>query len=436
MNICVVGTGYVGLVVGTCFADFGNYVVCVDKDTAKIEALRRGELPIYEVGLTDFVRRNKQAGRLVFSTDLPEAVRRSLVVFIAVGTASTGNGSPDLSSVFGVAGEIGRVLTEYKVIVNKSTVPVGTGARVAETIRENLAEPVDFTVVSNPEFLREGTAIDDFLHPDRVVIGTDNSRAQAILKDVYRPLALSNTPILQTTRETAELIKYAANAFLAMKISYINEMAHLCELVGADVGHVAMGIGADARIGPSFLQPGPGYGGSCLPKDTRALLATAQEAGCGLKIIDAVVQVNQEQLERIIDKIRRGVGGSLKGKTIGVLGLAFKANTDDMREAPAVGVIRRLLEESTSIRAYDPVAEHQARKILPDIRYESSPYEAATGCDALVVLTEWNEFRDLDFDGIRGRMRAPVLIDARNMYNPSTLVRAGFVYEGVGRKKA
>jgi UDPglucose 6-dehydrogenase len=434
MNICVVGTGYVGLVVGTCFADFGNHVICVDKDRSKIEALQRGEIPIYEIGLIDLVRRNTQAGRLMFSTDLGEAVRRSLVIFIAVGTAASSDGSADLSAVFGVARDIGRILNEYKVIVNKSTVPVGTGARVAEIIQEQLREPVDFTVVSNPEFLREGSAIDDFLHPDRVVIGTDDSRAQAILKDIYRPLSLGNTPILATTRETAELIKYTANAFLAMKISFINEIAHLCERVGADVSHVAMGIGADARIGASFLQPGPGFGGSCLPKDTKALLSTAENAGCSLRIIDAVVQVNQEQRERIIEKIRYGAGGTVQDKTVGVLGLSFKPNTDDMREAPSVGIIRRLLEEGARIKAYDPVAMAQARQILPDIEYASSPYEASNGCDVLVVLTEWNEFRDLSFEDIKARMRCPVLVDARNMYHPGVMKQAGFVYEGVGRR--
>ena len=436
MNICVIGTGYVGLVVGTCFADFGNHVTCVDRDASKVEALNNGEVPIYEIGLTDLVRRNKLSGRLVFTTDLPGAIQRSLVIFIAVGTASAADGSADLSSVFNVAQEIGRHLTEYKVIVNKSTVPVGTGALVEEMIREQLSEPVDYTVVSNPEFLREGSAIDDFLHPDRVVIGVEDTRAQAILKDIYRPLALSNTPILVTTRETAELIKYAANAFLAMKISYINEMAYLCELVGADVSHIAMGIGADARIGPGFLQPGPGYGGSCLPKDTKALIATAAKVGFNLRVIEAVVKVNTEQRDRIIDKIRRGVNGTLEGKTICVLGLAFKPNTDDMREAPAVDIVRQLLNEGASIKAYDPVAEHQARLLLPEAVFLPSPYEACDGSDAIVVLTEWNEFRDIDFVDIKCRVRHPVLIDARNLYNPATMRALGFIYEGVGRGKA
>ena len=436
MNICVVGTGYVGLVVGTCFADFGNHVTCVDRDAAKIDALNNGEVPIYEIGLTDLVRRNKLAGRLVFTTDLPGAIQRSLVIFIAVGTASAADGSADLSSVFSVAREIGNHLTEYKVIVNKSTVPVGTGALVEEAIREQLKEPVDYTVVSNPEFLREGSAIDDFLHPDRVVIGVDDTRAQAILKDIYRPLALSNTPILVTTRETAELIKYAANAFLAMKISYINEMAHLCELVGADVSHIAMGIGADARIGPGFLQPGPGYGGSCLPKDTKALIATAEKVGFNLRVIEAVVKVNLDQRERIISKIRRGVDGTLAGKTICILGLAFKPNTDDMREAPAVDIVRQLLQEGASIRAYDPVAEHQARLLLPEVLFLPSPYEACDDSDAVVVLTEWNEFRDVDFVDIKGRVRHPVLIDARNLYHPATMRALGFIYDGVGRGRS
>jgi UDPglucose 6-dehydrogenase len=434
MNIAIVGSGYVGLVVGTCFADFGNHVICVDKDREKIQALQRGELPIYEIGLTDLVRRNVQSRRLEFSTDLTAAVERSLVIFIAVGTASANDGSADLTAVYAVAEEIGRVMNEYRVIVNKSTVPVGTGARVKEIVRASLREPVDFTVVSNPEFLREGSAIDDFLHPDRVVIGTDDSRAQAILKDIYRPLSLSNTPILATTRETAEMIKYTANAFLATKISFINEIANLCELVGADVKDVAIGIGADARIGASFLQPGPGYGGSCLPKDTRALLSTAAQVGYTLKVVDAVIKVNAEQRERVIEKIRRGAGGTVGGKTIGILGLSFKPNTDDMREAPSVGIIRQLVEEGAVVRAYDPVSEEQARKALPDIEYVSSPYEASDRADALVVLTEWNEFRDLDFEEIRKRVNNPALIDTRNMYNPQTIKQRGFHYEGVGRR--
>lgn len=433
MNICVVGTGYVGLVVGTCLADFGNNVICVDKDQEKIEKLRTGELPIYEIGLSDLVRRNTESGRLEFSSDLKMGVLRSLVIFIAVGTASTSDGSADLSSVFSVAAAIGRGMDEYKVIVNKSTVPVGTGARVAEIIRENQPEPYEFTVVSNPEFLREGSAIEDFLRPDRVVIGTDDTHAQAIMKDIYRRLSLTDTPFLVTTRETAEMIKYAANAFLATKISFINEIANLCERVGADVRDVAMGMGADARIGPSFLQPGPGYGGSCLPKDTRALRMKGEQEGYTMQVIDAVIRVNEGQREHILEKIRRGTGGGIAGKTIGILGLAFKPNTDDMREAPSVEIIRRLQEEGARIRAYDPVAVPQARQVLTDVEYVSSPYEAAVDCDVLVVMTEWNEFRDLDFEDIKQRVRHPVLIDTKNMYDPASIKRMGFTYEGVGR---
>lgn len=434
MNICIVGTGYVGLVVGTCLADFGNHVICVDNNAEKIDMLLNGKLPIYEIGLGDLVRRNTESGRLMFSTALYEAVRRSLAIFIAVGTVSNENGEADLSSVFTVAEEIGRAMDEYKVVVNKSTVPVGTGARVAEIIRAHQRAPHDFTVVSNPEFLREGSAIDDFLHPDRVVIGTDDSRAQAIMKDIYRPLSLTDTPILLTTRETAEMIKYAANAFLATKISFINEIANLCELVGADVHDVAAGMGADARIGAQFLQPGPGYGGSCLPKDTRALLMKGREAGYALQVVDAVIRVNELQRERILDKIRRLAGGDVKRKTVAVLGLSFKPNTDDMREAPSVPIVRRLYEESAAVRVFDPVAHGQARHILPDeVTYTASPYEAAEGCDVLVVMTEWNEFRDLNFEEIKRRVRTPALMDAKNMYDPAVLKRLGFAYEGVGR---
>lgn len=434
MNICVIGTGYVGLVVGTCLADFGNHVICVDNNEKKIKALQEGILPIYEIGLIDLVRRNTQAGRLEFSTDFTGALDRSLVVFIAVGTASAHDGSADLSAVFAVASEIGKSISEYKVIVTKSTVPVGTGARIRETIQEHLTAQIDFTVASNPEFLREGSAIDDFLNPDRIVIGTDDSRARAILKDIYRPLSLSDTPILMTTRETAEMVKYAANAFLATKISFINEMAHLCELVGADVADVSMGIGADARIGASFLQPGPGYGGSCLPKDTVALMATAQEAGYDLRIVEAAVRVNGEQRARVIDKIKRHIDGETKGKTIGILGLAFKPNTDDMREAPAVDIIPSLIKDGVRVKVYDPVAEDQARKILPEeTNYAKSPYEAAEDCDVLVVLTEWNEFRDLDLEELRTRMNMPVIIDAKNLYAPGAVREAGFTYEGIGR---
>lgn len=434
MNICVVGSGYVGLVVGTCLADFGNHVICVDNNQDKVKRLQEGELPIYEIGLSDLVRRNTESGRLEFSTDLDRAVRQSLVIFIAVGTAPANDGSADLSSVYAVAAEIGKVMDDYKVVVNKSTVPVGAGKRVTEIIREHQKTPQDFTVVSNPEFLREGSAIEDFLRPDRVVIGTDDTHAQAIMKDIYRRLSQTNTPFLVTTRETAEMIKYAANAFLATKISFINEIANLCERVGADVLDVATGMGADARIGPSFLQPGPGYGGSCLPKDTRALLMKGEEEGYFMRVIDAVIRVNEEQRDRILDKIRRGAGGDLGNKTVGILGLSFKPNTDDMRDAPSVGVIAGLQKEGAMIKAFDPIAMEQARRILKNVEYAASPYEASVDCDVLVVMTEWNEFRDLDFKDIRKRVRNPVLIDTKNMYNPETIRVAGFTYEGVGRR--
>lgn len=433
MNICIVGTGYVGLVVGTCLADFGNHVVCVDNDLSKIERLRAGVLPIYEIGLSDLVRRNTESGRLTFSADLRDAVERSLVTFIAVGTAADRNGRADLSSVFAVAEGIGRAMDGYKVIVNKSTVPVGTGRRVGEIIRAAQPRPIEFTVVSNPEFLREGSALEDFLRPDRVVIGTDDSRAQAIMKDIYRPLSLTDIPMLFTTTETAEMIKYASNAFLATKIAFINEVANLCELVGADVHDVAVGVGMDPRIGPRFLQPGPGYGGSCLPKDTRALATKGQEVGYTLQVIEAVIRVNEEQRERIVEKIRRLAGGDLRGKVIGVLGLAFKPNTDDMRDAPSVTIIKRLQEEGGIVKAYDPIAEEQARNVLSQVEYKRSPYETATGCDVVVVLTEWNEFRDLNFDEIKCRVRTAAIVDARNMYDPAILKRLGFAYEGVGR---
>lgn len=433
MNICIVGTGYVGLVVGTCLADFGNHVICVDNDISKIENLQAGVLPIYEIGLSDLVRRNTESGRLTFSADLREAVEQALVILIAVGTASDGNGRADLSSVFAVAEEIGRAMDGYKVIVTKSTVPVGTGRRVAEIIRAAQRTPIDFTVVSNPEFLREGSAIEDFLRPDRVIIGTDDCRAQAIMKDIYRPLSLTDTPILFTTTETAEMVKYASNAFLATKIAFINEIANLCELVGADVHDVAVGMGMDPRIGPRFLQPGPGYGGSCLPKDTRALLTKGHEVGYTPQVIEAVIRVNEEQRERIVEKIRRLAGGDIRGRVIGILGLAFKPNTDDMRDAPSVTIIKRLQEEGGIIKAYDPIAEKQARKVLHKVEYGHSPYDTATGCDVLVVLTEWNEFRDLNFEDIKHRVRTAAIVDARNIYDPETVKRLGFVYEGVGR---
>ncbi|MBT5874840.1 MAG: UDP-glucose/GDP-mannose dehydrogenase family protein [Candidatus Latescibacteria bacterium] len=433
MNICVIGTGYVGLVVGTCLADFGNHVVCVDSDQRKIDMLRQGDLPIYEIGLSDIVKRNTAGGRLEFSTDLSSAVQDSLVVFIAVGTAPAEDGSADLSSVYAVAEQVGNNMDGYKVVVNKSTVPVGTGTRVTEIIRAQQTTAQDFTVVSNPEFLREGSAIEDFLKPDRVVLGTDDPHAEAIMRDIYRRLSQNNTPFLVTTRETAEMIKYAANAFLATKISFINEIANLCELVGADVRDVAYGMGSDARIGPSFLQAGPGYGGSCLPKDTRALRMKGEQEGYSMQVIDAVIRVNENQSQRIIEKIRRGAGGDLSGKTVGILGLSFKPNTDDMRDAPSLAIIPFLQQEGAHVKAFDPVSAEEAGRFLSEVEFSGSAYDAADGCDVLLVLTEWNEFRDLDFQDIKERMRQPVLVDAKNIYDPAALVAAGFEYYGVGR---
>lgn len=434
MNICVVGTGYVGLVAGTCLADFGHHVTCVDNDQGKVDILNSGgNLPIYEIGLSDLVRRNAASDRLKFSTDLTNAVQDSTVIFIAVGTEPSGDGSADLSSVFEVAAKIGLVMDGYKVIVNKSTVPVGTGARVTEIISKTQKETQDFTVVSNPEFLREGSAVEDFLRPDRVVIGTDDLQAEAIMRDIYRRLTRTNIPFVVTSRETAEMIKYTANAFLATKISFINEIANLCELVGADVSDVSYGIGADARIGPDFLQPGPGYGGSCLPKDTRALRMMGKEAGYEMKVIDAVIRVNEEQNRRIIDKIRCGAGGELAGKIISVLGLSFKPNTDDMRDAPSLTIIPSLQREGAQVKAYDPISAEVARPILRDVTLANSAYEAVDGSDVLVVLTEWNEFRDLDFTEIKDRMRQAVLVDAKNIYDPAAILGAGFAYKGIGR---
>ncbi|MBC7358303.1 MAG: UDP-glucose/GDP-mannose dehydrogenase family protein [Desulfacinum sp.] len=434
MKIAIMGTGYVGLVSGTCFAEFGHQVTCIDVDTEKIRALQSGSVPIYEPGLQPMIAKNAEAGRLAFSTALEPAVGEADVIFIAVGTPASrrGDGYADLTYVFEAARQIAPLLRGYTVVVNKSTVPVGTARQVARVIAEANPE-ADFDVASNPEFLREGAAIGDFMRPDRVVIGTDNPRAEEMLKAIYRPLYLIETPFVLTTIETAELIKYAANAFLATKISFINEMANLCEEVGADVHAVAKGMGLDGRIGPKFLHPGPGYGGSCFPKDTRALLRIAQEHGVACRIVEAVTEVNAAQKARMVRKIRNALGGSEAGKVIAVLGLAFKPETDDMREAPSLTILPALMEHGAAIRAHDPQAMKEAARHLPEITYCSSPYEACRGADAVVLMTEWNEYRALDLVRIKELLRTPVFIDLRNVYEPKHMAELGFYYEGVGR---
>lgn len=437
MNICVIGTGYVGLVTGACFAEFGLRVTCVDKDGAKIAALERGEIPIYEPGLETVVTRNVREGRLSFTSDTARAIHASLVIFIAVQTPSReSDGGTDLAAVEAVAREIGRTIEDYKVVVTKSTVPVGTSDLVRGWIEDELekaGKKTRFSVASNPEFLREGAAIGDFMRPDRVVIGAADEQAMAILKDLYRPLYLNETPFVLTNIPTAELIKYAANAFLATKISFINEMANYCEIVGGDVQAVARGIGLDRRIGPKFLHAGPGFGGSCFPKDTRSAAHFGRVAGEPFEIIESVIRVNEKQRLRMIEKIEKTLGGVLEGKMITVLGLSFKPETDDMRDAPSVDIIRGLLERGASVQAFDPVAMLRAKEILPMIRYCEDSYEACKGADAVVIVTEWNCFRMLELDRIKELLRQPILIDLRNIYLPATLQEAGFEYVSVGR---
>ena len=434
MRIAVIGTGYVGLVSGACFSEFGVSVTCVDKDVAKIERLNRGEIPIYEPGLDELVTSNERAGRLSFTTDLPAAVAGADAVFIAVGTPSRrGDGHADLSYVFGAAEEIARALTGYAVVVNKSTVPVGTGRKVAEILRRVRPEGT-FDVVSNPEFLREGSAIGDFMRPDRVVIGAESDRAREIMRALYRPLYLIETPIVFTAIETSELIKYASNCFLATKISFINEIADLCEKVGADVQDVAKGIGLDGRIGPKFLHAGPGYGGSCFPKDCLALVRTAQEAGAPVSIVEQVVSVNDARKRKMAEKITKACGGSIAGKTLAVLGLTFKPNTDDMRDAPSLTILPALQEAGAVIRAFDPEGMDEARPLLPGIAFSANAYEAMEGADAVVLLTEWNEFRALDLERMKGLLKSPTLIDLRNVYKPAEMAAAGFFYFSLGRK--
>jgi UDPglucose 6-dehydrogenase len=432
MRIAVVGTGYVGLVTGTCFAEFGVSVSSVDVDEEKIRLLQQGKVPIFEPGLEERVRRNMAEGRLTFSTDLSAAVEESQVVFIAVGTPQGEDGSADLSFVRDVARGIGRSMNDYKVVVTKSTVPMGTGAMIREIIEKELPAPVEFSVASNPEFLREGSAIEDFMRPNRVVIGADDARAIAVLKELYNPLYLIEAPFLITSVVSAEMIKYASNAFLATKISFINEIALLCEKVGADVHEVAKGMGLDHRIGRLFLHPGPGYGGSCFPKDTLAILKVGRGHGLEMKVIASVVEVNDEQIGRMVEKIRALAGG-LKGMKIGVLGLSFKPNTSDTRESPALRIIQVLLNEGARVRAFDPVAIPEASRTLRDVDYGTDEYDTAAGCDVLVLATEWNQFRNLDLPRLKRVMRSPTLVDLRNVYEPEDLRRHGFRYSAVGR---
>ncbi|MGH6946811.1 MAG: UDP-glucose dehydrogenase family protein [Kiloniellales bacterium] len=434
MRIAMIGTGYVGLVSGACFSEFGNQVVCVDKDARKIERLEAGEIPIFEPGLEQLVASNVAAGRLSFTTDLGAAIEGASAVFIAVGTPSRrGDGHADLTYVYQAAEEIGRSLEDYAVVVTKSTVPVGTGREVAG-ILAGIGPRGGFDLVSNPEFLREGSAINDFMRPDRVVIGADSERARDLMRQLYRPLFLIETPILFTSLETAELTKYAANAFLATKITFINEIADLCERVGADVHDVARGIGLDGRIGRKFLHAGPGYGGSCFPKDTLALARTAREAERPLSIVESVITVNETRKERMADKVIAACGGSLEGKTVAVLGLAFKPNTDDMRDAPALKIVPALAAAGGRLRLYDPEAMGEAKALLPGVyHWADSAYEALDGADAVVILTEWNEFRALDLARAKDMMRHPVMVDLRNVYDPEQMRAAGFRYDCVGR---
>ena len=433
MRICMIGTGYVGLVTGCGLAEFGMRVTCVDKVTEKIEMLKEGRIPIYEPGLKDLVEKNVKEGRLNFSTDIPESIRNNLVIFLAVGTPSDQDGGADLSYLFKAVDEIADNLTDYKVIAIKSTVPVGTARKVKNHIMSRQVQSA-FDVVSNPEFLREGSAVEDFLHPNRVVIGTDSQQAAAIMKDIYSPLYLIETPFVITNNETAEMIKYASNTFLAAKISYINEVANICEHVGADIHVVARAMGLDGRISRKFLHPGPGFGGSCFPKDTRALYHLALEKGYDPALIASVIEVNERQKMRMVEKIRRQVGGDFKGKRIGVLGISFKPNTNDIRESPAVFVIQRLLEGGAAVRAFDPAAMEEARKVFGNqVTFVRDAYEVAEGADALVLMTEWNQFRSLDLVELKTRMQSPVFVDTRNVYDPEKMHQAGFRYEGVGR---
>ncbi len=433
MRVAMIGTGYVGLVSGACFADFGHEVTCVDKDKAKIAALGGGEVPIFEPGLNDLVAANTRAGRLKFTGDLPAAVKAADAVFIAVGTPSRrGDGHADLSFVYDAAREIAAALDGFTVVITKSTVPVGTGDEVERIIRETRPK-AEFAVVSNPEFLREGAAIRDFKLPDRIVVGSEDARAREVMSELYRPLYLNRSPIMFTDRRTAELIKYAANAFLATKITFINEIADLAEKVGADVQEVARGIGLDNRIGSKFLHAGPGFGGSCFPKDTVALLKTGQDNDAPLRIVEAVVAVNDARKRAMARKVAHALGGELRGRTIAVLGLTFKPNTDDMRESPSIPLITALQDMGAKVRAYDPTGMEQAKPLLPNVAFCKDAYDCAEGAAALVIVTEWEQFRALDFARLKKTMARPVLVDLRNIYRPEEVARHGFAYEGVGR---
>jgi UDPglucose 6-dehydrogenase len=433
MRITMIGSGYVGLVSGACFSDFGHDVVCVDKDESKIAALNAGRMPIYEPGLEQLVASNVEAGRLSFTTDLKTGVAGADAIFIAVGTPSRrGDGHADLSYVFAAAKEIAESITGPTVVVDKSTVPVGTGDKVEAILRETRPE-IETWVVSNPEFLREGAAIDDFKRPDRIVLGTEDEHARQVMREVYRPLYLNESPILFTGRRTAELIKYAANAFLATKITFINEIADLCEAVGADVQDVSRGIGLDNRIGRKFLHAGPGYGGSCFPKDTLALLKTAEDFESPIHIVEAVVKVNDSRKRAMGRKVIKALGDDAKDKTVALLGLTFKPNTDDMRDAPSIAIVQTLLDAGAKVRAYDPEGMGVAKAMMPDVAYCSDAYDAAKGADAVVIVTEWDAFRALDLKRLRGTMAGRALVDLRNIYSPAEIARADFDYSSIGR---
>jgi UDPglucose 6-dehydrogenase len=432
MRIAMIGTGYVGLVSGACFADFGHQVCCVDKDSSKIDGLNAGVMPIWEPGLEALVKANAERGRLTFTTNVATGVKDAEAVFIAVGTpARRGDGHADLTFVFEAVRELAKFIAPGTVVVTKSTVPVGTGDQIEQILREEGVSGV--SVASNPEFLREGAAIADFKHPDRIVVGAEDEQAQDALREIYRPLFLNRAPILITGRRTAELTKYAANAFLAVKISFINEIADLCEAVDADVQDVARGIGLDNRIGPKFLHAGPGYGGSCFPKDTLALLQTAEKAGVDQRIVRTTVAVNDDRKDQMAERVIRALGGDVSGKQVGVLGLAFKPNTDDMREAPSIPIVKTLIERGAQVRAFDPVARHQAEQVLSGTEFVDDAYAAAEAADALVIVTEWDEFRALDLDRIAAALRGKVLVDLRNVYDRGEAEAAGLTYYGVGR---
>ena len=448
MKICIIGTGYVGLVTGTCLADFGLEVTCVDKDSGKIKGLNSGKVPIYEPNLESLIKKNVTAGRISFTTDIEKAIKQSKAIFISVGTPPNNDGSANLKQIEKVARQIAASMNEYKVIVNKSTVPIGTAAQIKKIITKykdviarskatKQSQPIlnsfPFDVVSNPEFLREGSAVYDFTHPDKIVIGTESPKALKIMQEIYRPLYLIDTPFVITNPETAELIKYACNAFLATKITFINEIANLCEKVGADVHQIAKAMGLDGRISPKFLHPGPGYGGSCFPKDTEALYHFSSTCGYDFKLLKGVISANMRQRELMVEKIKHHIG-ELKGKTIAILGLAFKQNTDDIRKSPSIDIIKLLLKEGAQLRCFDPLAMDSTKKIFPDLIYCQDEYETAQSSDALVIATEWNQFRNLDLLRVKKLLKTPILLDLRNLYDPTTLKALGFIYEGVGRR--